>query len=188
MKQVLIIFLIMVLSGNSHFTIAQQVLKKTEINKDITVDLPESFILMSRAERINKYVSSGEPLVMYTSKDRNIDFGVNLTNMGWASDDLELLKQFYISGIRNLYTEVEFFQQEVREINGRDFIVLEFVSKVTDEDNVFGGSGSTSKYTYIQYTLLNNQVMLFNFSAPAFFRDRWQQTARQMMESVKIDE
>lgn len=165
---------------------SQGKLKKVQINKDISLELPENFILMSKSEQINKYVSTREPLVMYTSEDRRVDFGITLTNLGWAADDLELLMQFYISGIRNLYSEIKFYQEEIREINGRQYIVFEFVSKVTDDDNVFGGSSSTSKYSYIQYTLFNNQVLLFNFSSPAFMRDQWQQTTRGMMESVEI--
>ncbi len=171
----------------SYFPVMAQVeLEKVQINKDISMLLPKNFILMSRSEQINKYVSSNEPLVMYTSEDRNIDFGITLTNLGWASDDLQLLMEFYVSGVRNLYNEVEFTQQEVREINGREFIVLEFVSKVSDNDNVFGGSSSTSKYTYIQYTLFQNQVMLFNLTTPAFIRNRWADPAKEIMESIKI--
>ncbi len=188
MKQVLIGAWIGIMIGGCWPLLAQHKLEKEQINKDISLVLPEEFILMSKSERINKYVSSNEPMVMYTSQDRNIDFGITLTNLGWAANDLELLMQFYISGIRNLYNEVEFYQKEVREINGREYIVLEFVSKVTDEDNVFGGPASTSKYTYIQYTLFKNQVLLFNFSAPARIKDRWQSTAGSMMESIKIDD
>ncbi len=188
MKQVLIRLLVIVMICSFWPLSAQHKLKKEQINKDISLMLPEDFILMSKSERINKYVSSNEPLVMYTSYDRNIDFGITLTNLGWAANDLELLMQFYVSGVRNLYNEVEFLQQEVKEINGREFIVLEFVSKVTDEDNVFGGPSATSKYTYIQYTLFNNQVLLFNFSAPARIKDQWQPTASTMMESIRIDD
>ena len=188
MKQVLIRCWIVMLIGSSWQAMAQHKLEKVQINKDISLLLPEDFILMSKSERINKYVSSKDPLVMYTSYDRNIDFGITLTNLGWAANDLELLMQFYVSGIRNLYNEVEFLQQEVKEINGREYIVLEFVSKVTDEDNVFGGPSSTSKYTYIQYTLFNNQVLLFNFSAPARVQNLWQPTAKSMMESIRIDD
>lgn len=188
MKQVLIRVWIVVILCSYWPLSAQHKLEKVQINKDISLLLPEDFILMAKSERINKYVSSKEPLVMYTSYDRNIDFGITLTNLGWAADDLELLMQFYVSGIRNLYNEVEFSQQEVKEINGREFIILEFVSKVTDEDNVFGGPAATSKYTYIQYTLFNNQVLLFNFSAPARVMDRWQSTAKSIMESIRIDD
>jgi len=188
MKQALIRFCIVMLIGGSWPVLAQQKLDKVQINKDISLLLPEDFILMSKSERINKYVSSKEPLVMYTSYDRNIDFGITLTNLGWAADDLELLMEFYVSGIRNLYNEVEFSQKEVRTINGREYIVLEFVSKVTDNDNVFGGTATTSKYIYIQYTLFNNQVLLFNFSAPALIKSRWESTAKSMMESIRIDD
>ncbi|XOV93269.1 MAG: hypothetical protein ACFHWX_00885 [Bacteroidota bacterium] len=188
MKRTLTWFFLLMLVGSSSLLHAQQPLEKVQINKAISLLVPKNFILMSKSDQINKYVSTKEPLVMYTSEDRNIDFGITLTNLGWATGDLDLLMQFYVSSIKNLYTEVAFSQQEVREINGRQFIVLEFVSKVTDESTVFGGNKSTSKYTYIQYTLFRNQVMLFNFSSPAYMRDRWQDAAKTMMESVKIDE
>lgn len=186
MRQSVLRLSIVLLIGNYCAVIAQPELEKVEINKDISLLIPKDFVLMSRSEQINKYVSSNEPLVMYTSEDRNIDFGITLTNLGWAADDMQLLMEFYISGLRNLFSEVEFIQQEVREINGREFIVLEFISKASDDDNVFGGSSSTSKYTYIQYTLFRNQVMLFNLTAPAFMRSRWEGPAKEMMESIRI--
>ena len=179
-------FLIALMGSLSMY--AQYPLEKVKVGKAIKILVPENFILMSKAERIDKYVSTKEPLVMYTSEDRLVDFGINLTNIGWAQGDLELLKNFYTANIKNLYTEVDFIQQDIKEINGRNYVVFEFTSSVKDEENVFGGSSSTDKYTYIQYTLYNNQVMLFNFSSPKRLKGKWESAVKEMMNSAEIDE
>lgn len=178
--------MILLLLTFSHFATAQISVTRQKVTKDISMEVPESFIPMSQSELIGKYVSSRTPIAMYTSEDRNIDLGINETSSAWAGDDLPILQAFYKANIANLFTEVEFLQEEIREIGGRPFIVFEFISKITDEGSTFGGNSSISKYTYIQYTLRNNKVLLFNFTCPLRARPQWQETAQRMMESVRI--
>ncbi|MBV6644414.1 MAG: hypothetical protein KI790_03140 [Cyclobacteriaceae bacterium] len=173
------------LAFNSIILWSQPILKQTKVTKEISMLLPSTFIAMTQQERIAKYVSSREPIAMYTNETRDIDLGINMNSSQWGQSDLDILQDFYKSSILNLYDEVNFLQEEIREVNGREFIVFEFTSKVVGSSLSFTNQ-ATSGYTYIQYTLWNNRVLLFNFSCPYRYRSTWQPAAKEMMESVKI--
>jgi len=167
---------------------AQQDLERLKVTKEISMKVPVSFSPMSRAEMVNKYVAYRQPIAMFTSDDRQIDLGINKNSTQWTENDLSILKDFYKANIQNLFTEVKFIQEGVKTIGNRDFVVFEFISKMTDEDKTFGGiSSPVSKYTYIMYTLHKDSVLLFNFSCDTRWRPQWQATAREIMESVRIN-
>ncbi|MEP4533592.1 MAG: hypothetical protein ABJ004_10935 [Cyclobacteriaceae bacterium] len=166
----------------------QQDLQRLKVTKDISMKVPVSFNPMSRSEMVNKYVAYRQPIAMFTSADRQIDLGINKNSTQWTENDLTILKDFYKANIQNLFTEVKFIQEEVKTIGNREFVVFEFISKVTDEDKTFGGiSSPVSKYTYIMYTLYQDSVLLFNFSCDTRWRPQWQAAAREIMESVRIN-
>ena len=142
---------------------------------------------MTDGERIDKFVSSRTPLGVYTSEDRTIDLGINTNVMPWIKGDEEKLRSFYKGTYETLFTEVEYFQDTIKEINGRKFIVFEFLSTLKEE-NAFSGPSVERNYTYIQYTSYKDQVLLFNFGCKPRLMQQWKPTAKEMMESVKIKE
>lgn len=140
---------------------------------------------MSEGERLDKFVSSRTPIAVYTSEDRTVDFGINTNIMPWVDGDEEKLRSFYKGTYETLFDEVEYFQDTVKEINGKKFIVFEFVSSL-EEENAFSGTKNARYYSYIQYTSYNNQILLFNFGCKPRQLNEWQSVAGEMMESVKV--
>ncbi|MFY0608006.1 MAG: hypothetical protein JXR10_14905 [Cyclobacteriaceae bacterium] len=165
---------------------AQIALERKKVTKEISMKVPVDFLDMTPAERVNKYVSSRAPIAMYTSSDRNVDLGINENSSSWPGGDLTILQSFHKANIVNLFTEVKFIQEEIKMIGDREFIVFEFVSRISDEQSTFGGNTSISKYTYIQYTLRNDKVLLFNFTCPNRQRAQYQEAAKEIMESIRI--
>lgn len=165
---------------------AQTSLERIKVNKYISMKIPELFSPMSQQEMISRYVSARVPIAMYTYADQQVDLGINETSNEWGDGDLTIIKSFYKANIANLFTEVKFIQEDIQTIGDREFIIFEFVSKVSDEDNTFGSGTSISKYTYIVYTLFQERVLLFNFTCPARFRQEWEATADEIMQSIRV--
>lgn len=163
---------------------AQVTLERIKVTDEISMKVPSSFIPMVEAERNRKYVSSREPMAMYTNEARTVDIGVNENSSRWGSGDLAILKDFYKANILSLHTEVSFISEDIRQIEGKDFIFFEFKSKVYKEGSF--NKNAISKYTIIQYTLRNEKVLLFNFSAPLRDQSLWQETAREVMASIRF--
>lgn len=165
---------------------AQTKMVTHKINDEISYVVPESFNLMSKGDRIEKYVSSREPLAMHASVDGEINYGVNWNPMQWMDGDEQVIHDFYKASILSMFDQVEFIQNEIKEINGKKFVVFEFISMLRTE-NAFSNKSSRN-YTYIQYTSYNEQVLLFNFACKARLMNQWQPVANDIMNSVKVKE
>ena len=157
-----------------------------KITDYIKVSLPEEFLPMTFDDLVVKYPSPKKPTAMYTNPDRLVDFGLNETSNNWPANDLELLKNLYRSSILNLYDTVFFIQQVVQKINKREFIVLEFVSGLEGKSIRGKLAPLIGTYSYIQYIVYNEKILVFNFSCPAFFKKEWEQSAKMIMNSIKI--
>lgn len=123
---------------------------------------------------------------MWTSLDRTVDFGLNVSKSNWAGSDFQVLQKLYKSTILQMYSNVVFLHEGIEKINGKDFILFEFESS---EEGV-------KKYTYLAYTIIRNakdkenrtnRVYIFNFSTGGEKKKEWQETAGAIIHSIKID-
>lgn len=162
-------------------------LVKTRIAEGISVSLPPSFVRMTDDDMAKKYFTYRKPTAMYTNPDRVVDFGFNQTETRWRQQDLPMLKDFYQSSILSAYSKVDFMQDTVAIINERGFVVFEFTSEVAEDNpNAANPDGVTRQYSYVQYTVKENKILVFNFTCPAQMQATWKEVAKQVMQSVKV--
>ena len=181
MKKSILVLLLLIPA----FLFCQVKLVSTKINNDISLKIPTDFIIMASRDRINKFVSSKIPLIVYTSMDKEINFSVNTNIIQWSDGDEITLRNFYKASFEALFDEVEYIRDTIEDISGQTFIIFEFVSSLKDE-NVFVGRITIRNYTYIQYTSYEGQVLLFNFGCNASLMNQWQSVAEEIMQSVSI--
>jgi len=164
---------------------AQEVaLKKVAVNDDITLPVPAEFIAMGPQDIRSKFISYREPLAGFTTEDRSTDLVVNVSKTPWSNQDMELLKDFNENNIRNLFDEVEFHRNELREINGREYAAFEFTSMVKGDPSSLRNKAPVNDYRYVLYTVDDFNVYVFTFYCPARMKDRWQSTAHQIMNGI----
>jgi hypothetical protein len=169
--------LILILSSFILFSADGPKLSKVKITEGVTASLPKDFSPMSDNDIAQRYPSTKKPLAMYVSLDRTVDFGLNVNKSIWGGSDLNVLKKVYKSTILDLYNNVEFIQENIQNINERDYIVFEFTSNAE----------GTRKYTYLQYIVIGNRIYLFNFTSGAEVKDKWQPIAAAIMQSININ-
>jgi len=165
---------------------AQEKLKKVSINERISIKLPESLYVMTDEDIVQRNLTHRKPLGIYTSADRQAQFTINTAAAPWAGDDLTLLKDFYKSSLLNLYGDIEFKREQVEEINGRNYVVFEFLSSLRQEENAYQSQKVFNQYIYIQYTVAGDQIYIFSFQSPAVQMDGWQQTIGASMHTIKL--
>lgn len=161
-------------------------LKKIKINKDIKLELPDSFVPMTEQDIHTKFISYRDPIALYTSLDRTVDFGINLSVTHWKPEDIQIMQKFYENSIMTLYSDVKFIRKEIATINDVDYAVFEFESTVEGESTAVNQTRAISKYTLINYAIVNNKTVLFNFTAPLQGKEKWQPIAREIMNSIKL--
>ncbi|CAN5397349.1 hypothetical protein BH23BAC1_BH23BAC1_15040 [soil metagenome] len=158
---------------------------KTKISENITISLPESFWPMSEQDIASRHISQRKPLAIFTNQDRTIDFSVNTAISQWPPSDLPLMKGFYKASIGSFFSDVEFLSDEIKNIDDREFAVLEFIS-VTDAEGGATNQGALRNYTLAHYAIINGRTYVFTFTCSARLKEKWQPAAWQVMESIKI--
>jgi hypothetical protein len=166
---------------------APKLTRKT-LARTVSALMPEDFRPMTDQELAAKYFTYRKPVAMFTNQDQTVDFGFNVSATTWKYEDLALLQKFYKSSIQNLYTNITMVQEGIQVINKQKYIVFEFVSEVNPEKSIGNNPLQQSKraYTYLLYTIVEEEVYIINFSCPASLRNYWSPIAAQIMKSVKL--
>jgi len=168
------------------FTAPGPKLKQTKITDAVSVLLPGDFTMMPDDAIAAKYPAPRKPLGAFTSPNGQVDFIVSERPSTFKKEDLAMLKAFYRSTITNKYSKVNFIQEDLKQYNKHDFISFEFTSMVVDEEKRTNKLAPIRRYTFIQYTIVNDKLLIFTFNAPIDLQQLWQPTARKMMQSIKL--
>lgn len=161
-------------------------LKPVKLTKELTASLPADFGVMPDDLIAARYPAPRKPIAAYTGPNGQTDFVVSEKPSTFAAADLPLLQKFYKPAIMSMYSEVQFIREEVKPINGRDFLVFEFVSTVKDDARKKNKLAPIRKYTIVQYLIRNDKLLIFTFNCPAALQPEWQPTAQKIMRSIKI--
>lgn len=164
----------------------QYKLTKVKINKDISIKLPSDFTPVPPDEIAAKYMSYRSPIALYSNLTKSTDFSINYSVSKWQSNDLALVQSFYKSNISNLFDSVEFLEEDIVNINERDFIVFEFNSTISEAQSSLRENSYVKKYYYIQYALKDGHVFIFSLSSPAGEASTWRPVFKEIMQSVKL--
>jgi hypothetical protein len=161
-------------------------LKPVKIAKNLTASLPADFGIMPDELIASRYPAQRKPIAAYTGGNSQTDFMVTEKPSTFANTDLPMLQKFYKPAILSMYSEVEFIREEIKPINGHDFLVFEFVSTVKDDDRKKNKLAPIRKYTIVQYLIHNEKLLIFTFNCPVVLKPEWQPTANKIMRSIKI--
>jgi hypothetical protein len=160
-------------------------LKKTPVGKNITLGVPEGFAALPDDGIAAKYPAPRKPLAVFSNPSGRVDVSVAQKPSTFTSRDYALLLKIYKASIQNTYSKVEFLTEDIRTINKRDFVTLEFVSSLNDTRRN-ANLAPIRRYQFIQYAIQGDQLYVFTFNAPAEEQPQWQPTARAVMESISM--
>jgi hypothetical protein len=169
----------------------QQVpLKKMKIGEGISMLMPESFRPMTDEEVVAEYTVYRRPLAMYCDNGQPAHLGINVSASQWQNSDMGMLRNFYRATLLDLYTDIDFAQDTLIVRDGSQFVVFEFTSmvKASEREQAVVETEPIRRYNYIQYTVQQGKVMIFNFNCPARIRSAWAPVAEAMMASVQVKE
>ena len=190
------------------FTLQNKSLKKRSIDGKIKLLVPKSFDYLNEDEEqptqqttLSQFMSRSEPIAIFANDDQSITLMIQETidpssqskskkqlevekNMSTARD-LETERGFKKASFQTMFDNVRFLQDEVKKINGRDFIVFEMEGKLSGE-NGKGEKTVSYRYNYILYGYSGNKSYSINFSAPLDQKQNWQATVEQIMQSVEL--
>jgi hypothetical protein len=161
-------------------------LVKTKIADGITASVPSEFVPMTPEDMAQRFPSARAPLGAFTNQDRLVDFSVNISATTWPDGNDEIAKQFFKAALINLYDKLDMINEDTYVLNKKKFFFFEFDSRISGDRRRQGFQDPIMKYTYIQYHVEPNRTLVFSFSCPKDQKEEWQETAREMMKSVRV--
>lgn len=167
-------------------TVGKPKLVKIKVNENITVFIPKAWRPMDGMDFTQRYPSVRAPLAAFTNEERVVDFSVNVSATQWPDADLEISQRFFKASIMNMFDRVEMIGEGIKEVKKKKYIFFEFESRVNGNRQQLEHQNPVLKYTYIQYLVEPSRTLVFSFNCPSRIKDAWQETAREMMNAVKV--
>ena len=150
----------------------------------LSVAVPQGFAPLPDAGIAAKFPSPRKPLAVYSNPSGRVDYSVSVRPTTFGPD-YNVLLPMYKASVQRLYTKVDFLTQEVRKVNGRDFVALEFISTMSDGRRA-AALAPIKKYEYIQYAVEGQQLYIFAFSAPAEEQAQWRPVAQAALGDISL--
>ena len=151
----------------------------------LSVAVPVGFAPLPDAAIAVKFPSPRKPLAVYSNPSGRIDYSVSVRPTTFGPD-YNVLLPMYKASVQRLYTKVDFLTQEVRKVNGREFVALEFISTMSDSRRGSNALAPIKKYEYIEYTVQGQQLYIFSFSAPAEEQAQWRPVAQAALGDISL--
>ncbi|WP_151089332.1 hypothetical protein [Hymenobacter baengnokdamensis] len=151
----------------------------------LSVAVPVGFAPLPDQGIALKYPSPRKPLAVYSNPSGRVDYSVSVRPTTFGPD-YNVLLAMYKASVQRLYTKVDFLTQEVRKVNGRDVVALEFVSMLSDSRRSAAALAPIKKYEYIEYAVQGQQLYIFSFSAPAEEQAQWRPVAQAVMADISL--
>ncbi|WP_201987439.1 hypothetical protein [Hymenobacter rubidus] len=159
-------------------------LTTVKLASGLSVGVPVGFSPLPDDGIAVKYPSPRKPLAVYSNPSGRVDYSVAVRPTTFESFDYGVLIKIYKSSIQRLYSKVDFLKEDIRTVNGRDFIYFEFVSTVTDARRSGAQLAPIKRYQAVQYAIEGTQLYVFTFVAPAEEQAQWQATAQAVMGAI----
>ncbi|MVN78421.1 hypothetical protein GO988_18985 [Hymenobacter sp. HMF4947] len=159
-------------------------LTSTKLAPGLTVGVPQGFTPLPDEGIAMKFPSPRKPLAVFSSPNGRTDYSVSVRPTTFGPD-YNVLLPMYKASVQRLYTKVEFLTQEVRKVNGRDFVALEFISTLNDSRRA-AALAPLKKYEFIEYAVQGEQLYIFSFSAPAEEQAQWRPVAQAALSDISL--
>lgn len=152
------------------------VLKKM-LYDEVEILVPQNFRLMNAEELSLKYENKADKSTeAYANTDGTINIAFQHKQNPCTLEQLPLLKEQLTGEFKNTPRIKEVKKSEIQKINGRDFVIIEFISEAMD----------TKVYNLMFITSLDNRILLASFNCTVTQMPEWKQIGEQIVKSVKI--
>ncbi len=146
-------------------------------NNQITIQVPSTFSSASRDQIMENYPDpKNYPKVVLTDRSKRPMLALNITqNVGDRQDIIHMFRDIK-NDIRYNFPSARFLRTDV--IRNRTLAIIEVVMPNHQGENV---------YNMMAFKYVGSQFFFLNFSCPEDDMGTWQDTAREIAETIKIN-
>jgi len=150
--------------------------RKVVLGGRVSVLLPHDFLPMSQEMLNVKYPSSNRPSLVYTNPRASINIALDHKALSLPADQLAAAHKSVTSTMKNLYPSAQWFRDEIRNINGRPFFMIDLRTPAVDTEvrNIMLG------------TSLDDRLLLISFNVTKALEKEWMPTGYRIVESIVV--
>ena len=177
MKNLKLVFIGMLLIPLLSMTIGKIELElKSLLDDKVELKIPKEFDIMPEELMKLKYPSESRPTLVYSNESGGINVALNLTQNKASQDLIEPYVENFVNTFKNIYPSAEWKGSGVKEINGQKVGYLKLITPAID----------TKIYNVMFFTDLDGKLLLSTFNCTEKSITEWEQTADEIMNSLKI--
>ena len=177
MKNLKLVFIGMLLIPLLSMTIGKIELElKSLLDDKVELKIPKEFDIMPEELMKLKYPSERRPTLVYSNESGGINVALNLTQNKASQDLIEPYVENFVNTFKNIYPSAEWKGSGVKEINGQKIGYLKLITPAID----------TKIYNVMFFTDLDGKLLLSTFNCTEKSITEWEQTADEIMNSLKI--
>lgn len=168
----LIIFLLFSIVGYSQ----NEMNKITILNNKVEILVSKRLSKMSDEMFAFKYGNRPKPSLVLSDGDAEVNLIVDMTKQTANEDRLTELKDFQLSSMKKNRPDIEVLDEGIKVINGKKVGYFKFISNAIDQ----------KVFNYYFFTVIDGKVLFCSFNCIERLRKDWEETADQMVTSLKI--
>jgi hypothetical protein len=149
---------------------------RTALDGRLSLLVPKEFTLMSEEMILKKYPRANRPSLVFTNTQTTINIALDHTAFKVGIEELPKAKQAIRGGLETSFPSAQWFRDELKAINGRQFFVLEMRTPAADTDirNLMIG------------TSLEGRLFVITFNVTKALEGTWMPIGNRVVESVQI--
>jgi len=142
----------------------------------VELKIPIDFEIMSEEMLQLKYPTEQKPGIVYTEETGGINVALRLTENPASQEILPLYVDNFVKTFDTTYPDLNWKDNGVKTINGKEVGFLELVTPAVDTDI----------YNLLFFTDMNEQLLLCTFNCTKKSMEEWTPIAKEIMTSLKI--
>ncbi len=121
-----------------------------------------------------KYPRLGDNAIVYSNIETTVSIAVGLTQHQATDESLPQIKNTLDTQYSK--SKVKLVSNTIKNIKGKDFILIEFISPAIDGDI----------YNLMAITILDNHLLMSTFNCTGSLRNEWESKGKSMVNSIKF--
>jgi hypothetical protein len=149
---------------------------RTALDGKIRLLVPADFTPMSEEMIVKKYPRANRPTVVFTNAQTTVNVALDHNAFKLSDSELPKAKQAIRGGLETAFPTAQWFRDEMKTINGKQFFLLDVRTPAADTDvrNIMVG------------TSFEGRLLVVTFNATKALEEAWLPIANKIIESVAL--
>lgn len=159
-------------------TLAKTTNERTIYLLDKKVELTTPGLLMEMSDQMYKlkYESRPRPAVALSDKNGEVSLIGMITHQRANESQISAYKDFQIAELKKTYPDLQLINGGLKTIRGKKIGYFKFLSQATDQ----------KIFNYYFFTIVDGEVILFNFNCIEKLRSSWENKSEQIVSSLIV--